>query len=142
MVKSYIFGKMCDSGIEKVKDWLNTNKAQNLLLKAFETYHDKQKCIVDKDAILSVNTASIKPNYRAEKIVANLKRVFDKCIVTDDQYERARIEIQISYEYLKMANSELLSFVDLDEDIHKVEDEVKENRRIISDNHREFIVLS
>lgn len=101
MVEEYIFGKMTDSGIKKVKEWLNKNRAQKILLQCFSDYYENNNefCRVDKKAILSVDSNKIKPNLRPEKIMEEIKDVFEKCIFTDDAYKHESIKLEIVYNY-------------------------------------------
>lgn len=39
MITEYIFGKVADDGIKKIKEWTNKDKAQRILLKCFKDCH-------------------------------------------------------------------------------------------------------
>lgn len=135
----HVLGKLSDYGEKKIKDWLSEGEAQRLLLKCFNDYYaeDNENCFVDKKAILAVDESIIRPNNRPEDIINSLGSVFEKCIITDDKFLARRIETEIVYNYLKEANVKLIDLCDLDNDIHKVEDEVIENRKLSQKNHEE-----
>ena len=112
MITEYIFGKVADDGIKKIKEW--TNKDSNKL----------------------------QPNHRPDDVVKDIKEVCEKCILTDDSYKRKAIEIEIVYNYLKEANKDLLKLCHVDEDIHSVKDEILENRKILIKQHSDLRVES
>ena len=138
MITDYIFGKVADAGVEKVKEWMNEDKAQKILLKCFMGCYEKNKEImnVDKNLIMSIDSNKIKPNSRPEEIINNISDVCDKCILVDDLYKRKFIEIEIVYDYLKEASEDLLELHHVDEDIHKVQDEVLKTGEMIKSQHK------
>ena len=133
-----IFGKVADAGVEKAKEWMNEDKAQKILLKCFMGCYEKNKEImnVDKNLIMSIDGDKIKPNYRPDEIIENISDVCDKCILVDEPYKRKAIEIEIAYDYLKEASKDLLELYHVDEDIHRVQDDVLKNREIIKSQHK------
>lgn len=139
MITEFIFGKLSDYGIKKVKEWFDKNKAQKILLKCFEEYcaENSQNCYVDKEAILAVKSNAIQPNYSIQKIIKNLNKVFDKCITTDDVHEAENIKLNIACSYLHEAQRELLELYHIDERICEVKDKVQESKKIIEKNHKE-----
>ncbi len=134
----YILGKVADAGVEKVKEWMNEDKAQKILLKCFMGCYEKNKEImnVDKNLIMSIDSNKIKPNSRPEEIMNNISDVCDQCILVDDLDKRKSIEIEIVFDYLKEASKDLLELYHVDEDIHRVQDDVLENREIIKSQHK------
>ncbi len=134
----YILGKVADAGVEKVKEWMNEDKAQKILLNCFMGCYEKNKEImnVDKNLIMSIDSNKIKPNSRPEEIMNNISDVCDQCILVDDLDKRKSIEIEIVFDYLKEASKDLLELYHVDEDIHRVQDDVLENREIIKSQHK------
>ncbi len=144
MITEYIFGKVADDGIKKIKEWTNKDKAQRILLKCFKDCHknNKEIILVDEKAILSIDSNKLQPNHRPDDVVKDIKEVCEKCILTDDSYKRKAIEIEIVYNYLKEANKDLLKLCHVDEDIHSVKDEILENRKILIKQHSDLRVES
>lgn len=66
---------------------------QEILLECFKEYNELEmkkntngriNCIIDKTAILNVNSQRICPEFDEKQLMDNLEPVFNKCIISDD----------------------------------------------------------
>lgn len=130
-----------DSSMNQIREWVKKGQAQKLLLSCFEKYaqNNKTDCCIDKNMILSVESKKIQPNLLPGELKKNLTTMFDKCIRVDDIDKKKSIENQICYDYLNLAKKEIMELYHIDEDIHKLGDEIKKNREKSSEQYKEIL---
>lgn len=126
--------KLVGEGFEIHQEIIKDDKLKRILLHSFEEYQEMEKitnnkveseCCIDKDAIFSIDAQLIMPNLMREELEKNLSTVFQKCIITDNEYKASRIRKVICRNYLKGVR-DFITISQVDEDIHKVHNNINQ----------------
>lgn len=145
---SYIIDKVADIvldsvigiGKEKLDDILEETKLKKILINSIHDYNELQKivggkreeyCIIDRKTIQALDKKLIMPNLTMEELETNLLDFFKKCIRTDNKEKANSIRKYICHTY-KLGVAGLISISQVDEDIHRVEKNVRESEKKVS----------